>query len=72
MIKNQSLNGILSLTDGLGTTIHNGQIITGDIIGDDITSSSLTTTSLKSTNHEITGNLTIDNNFNSWMNSTYK
>ena len=36
----QSLNGILSLTDGLGTTIENGQIITGDITGDDIISSS--------------------------------
>ena len=58
----QSLNGILSLTDGLGTTIENGQIITGDITGDDIISSSVTTSSLKSINHEISGNLTVDNN----------
>ena len=58
----QSLNGILSLTDGLGTTIENGTIITGDITGEDIVSSTVTTASLKSTNHEISGNLTIDNN----------
>ena len=56
----QSLNGILSLTDGLGTTIENGTITTGDITGDDITSSTVTTTSLKSTSHEITGNLIVD------------
>ena len=49
----QSLNGILSLTDGLGTTIENGTIITGDITGEDIVSSTVTTASLKSTNHEI-------------------
>lgn len=56
----QSLNGILSLTDGLGTTIENGTITTGDISGDDITSSTVTTTSLKSTSQEITGNLIVD------------
>jgi len=27
----QSLNGIVSITDGNGTTIENGQISTGDI-----------------------------------------
>jgi len=58
----QSLNGILSLTDGLGTTIENGEIKTGDIIGDDITSNTVTTTSLKSTDVELSGNLTVDNN----------
>jgi len=60
----QSLNGILSLTDGLGTTIENGSIITGDITGDDIISNTVTTALLKSTNIELTGNLTIDNNLN--------
>ena len=43
----QSLNGILSLTDGLGTTIENGSIITGDITGDDIVASTVTSTYLK-------------------------
>jgi hypothetical protein len=58
----QSLNGILSLTDGLGTTIENGTITTGDISGDDIVSNTVTTTTLKSTDLELSGNLTIDNN----------
>ena len=58
----QSLNGILSLTDGLGTTIENGTITTGDISGDDIVSNTVTTTTLKSTDIELSGNLTIDNN----------
>ena len=31
----QSLNGILTIIDGLGTTIENGTIITGDITSDD-------------------------------------
>ena len=58
----QSLNGILSITDGLGTTIENGSITTGDITGDDIVASTVTSTLLKSTNLELSGNLTIDNN----------
>ena len=58
----QSLNGILSLTDGLGTTIQNGEIITGNITGNDIISSSISTTTLKSLNHELSGNLIVDVN----------
>ena len=58
----QSLNGILSLTDGLGTTIENGTIKQVDITGDDITANTITTTTLKSTDVELSGNLTVDNN----------
>ena len=58
----KSLNGILSLTDGLGTTIENGEIKTGDITGEDIVSSTVTTNSLKSTSHELTGSLIVDEN----------
>ena len=43
----QSLNGILTISDGLGTTIQEGQISTGDITGQEIVSDSLTTSSLK-------------------------
>lgn len=56
----QSLNGIVSISDGNGTTIENGQISTGDITGEDIISDSLTTSSLKTTSLELTGDLTID------------
>ena len=38
----KSLNGILSLTDGLGTTIENGEIKTGDITGEDIIADTVT------------------------------
>ena len=58
----QSLNGILTLTDGLGTTIQNGEIITGDITGSDITGDTITGTSFKGSTVELTGNLTVDNN----------
>ena len=62
----QSLNGILTLTDGLGTTIENGEIKTGDITGDDIISNTVTTTTLKSKDFELTGDLIVDGltNFN--------
>ena len=56
----QSLNGILTISDGLGTTIQEGQISTGDITGQDIVSDSLTTSSLKSTSLELAGDLIID------------
>lgn len=59
----QSLNGILTISDGLGTTIQEGQIVTGDITGQDITSDSVTTSSLTTTSLELTGDLTVDNNF---------
>ena len=62
----QSLNGILSLTDGLGTTNKKGEIKTGDITGDDITSNTVTTITLKSKDFELTGDLIVDGltNFN--------
>jgi len=57
-----SLNGIVNITDGNGTTIENGKTSTGNIIVDDITSNKLTTTTLKSTYIEMSGDLTIDKN----------
>jgi len=58
----QSLNGILTLSDGGGTLISNGEIITGDITGGDITGATITGTSFKGSTVELTGNLTVDNN----------
>ena len=57
----QSLNGIVSITDGNGTTIENGSIQTGDILGDDIVSNTITSTLLKTTNLELSSNLILDN-----------
>ena len=57
----QSLNGIVSITDGNGTTIENGTIQTGDILGDDIVSNTITSTLLKTTNLELYSNLILDN-----------
>lgn len=57
----QSLNGIVTLTDGI-TQIENGNITTtGDIISNDIVSSTFTTGSLKSDSHEVSGSLIVDN-----------
>ena len=41
----QSMNSILSITDGLGTTIENGTIKTGDITGEDIIGDTITVNS---------------------------
>ena len=65
----QSLNGILSLTDGLGTTIENGAITTGnitgsDITGDNITGDTITGATFRGTTVELSGNLTIDQDLN--------
>ena len=57
----QSLNGIVTLTDGI-TQIENGNITTtGNILSNDIVSSTVTTGSLKSDSHEVSS-LTIDDN----------
>ena len=40
----KSMNGIVQLSDGAGTTIQNGQIITNDLSGNTITTNTLTTT----------------------------
>lgn len=49
----QSLNGILSITDGLGTLISEGKISTGDITGEDIVADTLTVTTLKVTDEDL-------------------
>ena len=49
----QSMNSILTITDGLGTTIENGTIKTGDITGEDITADTLTVTTLKVTDEDL-------------------
>ena len=40
----KSLNGIITLSDGAGSTISNGQIITNDLSGNTITTNTLNTT----------------------------
>ena len=39
---NQSMNGIITLSDGMGTIIENNSIITGDISANNISSTNLT------------------------------
>ena len=55
----QSLNGILTISDGLGTTIENGNINTNDITGDDIISNTVTTNTITAAEMDLTGNLNI-------------
>jgi len=57
----QSLIGILSLTDRLGTAIENGSIITSDITESDITGNTITGSTFRGTTVELSDNLTIDN-----------
>ena len=54
---NQSLNGIVTITDGNGTTISDGQITSKNMNVD-----TFTATNLSSNNLTVTGNLTLPNN----------
>jgi len=44
LLMSKSMNGIITLSDGAGSTISNGQIITNDLSGNTITTSTLNTT----------------------------
>jgi len=58
----QSLDGILSLSDGLRTLIQNAEKITGDITGSNITGGTITGSTFRGTTVELSGILAIDNN----------
>jgi len=57
----QSLNGITSLSDGAGTIIQDGEIISNNITSDNLSSNTIITNSINTNGIELNNNLTLDN-----------
>ena len=53
------MNGIITLSDGAGTTISNGQVLTNDFSGNTITTGSLNTGSISAADLNLTGSLEV-------------
>jgi hypothetical protein len=53
----KSMNGIVTLSDGAGSTISNGQIVTNDLSGNTISSTTINATTLNTTDTNITGTI---------------
>ncbi len=56
----KSMNGIITLSDGMGTTIQNGQVITLDLCGNTVTAGSASINSLTLNDIDLNGSLMIE------------
>lgn len=57
----KSMNGIITLSDGMGTTIQNGQVITLDLCGNTLTAQNATLNHLSLNDIDLFGSLTVEN-----------
>ena len=67
----QSLNGILSLTDGCGSIIENGEIISNNITSENLSSNTIISNSINTNGLEINDDLILDNDLTVNGNSTF-